>query len=149
MGAVFHGFDHIDVRVKSLPAVESFYDALLTEIGLTRKRRSHVDADGEWREVDDARPYNVSEYYEEAAPGKVACFIGIIEDQAMQPTKTRIAFRLASRAALDQLSARLHDLGARNVEPSEDMKNYPAIFFEDAVGTRLELCARHTPADGY
>jgi catechol 2,3-dioxygenase-like lactoylglutathione lyase family enzyme len=149
MGAAFHGFDHIDVRVKSLPAVESFYDALLAEIGLPRKRRSHVDADGEWLDADDARPYNVAEYFEEPAPGKVAFFIGIIEDRAMEPTKTRIAFRLPSRDVLDRLSARLHDLGARMIEPSEDMEGYPAIFFEDAAGTRLELCARHTPSDGY
>jgi catechol 2,3-dioxygenase-like lactoylglutathione lyase family enzyme len=149
MGAAFHGFDHIDVRVTSLAAVESFYDVLLAELGLPRKRRSHVDADGEWREADDARPYNVAEYYEEPAPGKVAFFIGIIEDRAMQPTKTRIAFRLPSREQLERMSARLHQLGARKIEPSEDMEGYPAIFFEDAVGTRLELCARHTPADGY
>jgi hypothetical protein len=149
MDASFHGFDHIDVRVKSLPAVEPFYDALLAEIGLPRKRRSHVDAGGEWHDADDARPYNVAEYYEEVAPGKVAFFIGIIEDRAMQPTKTRIAFRLSSRAALDRMSMRLKELGARNLELSEDMEGYPAIFFEDAVGTRLELCARHTPADGY
>jgi catechol 2,3-dioxygenase-like lactoylglutathione lyase family enzyme len=149
MGAAFHGFDHIDVRVKSLPAVEEFYDALLAEIGLPRKRRSYVDADGEWHEADDARPYNVAEYYEEAVPGKVSFFIGIIEDRAMQPTKTRIAFRLPSRAALDHMSARLHELGAHKVELSEDMAGYPAVFFEDAVGTRLELCSRHTPADGY
>ncbi|HEY7980903.1 MAG TPA: VOC family protein [Candidatus Eremiobacteraceae bacterium] len=149
MSALFHGFDHIDVRVTSLPAVEPFYDALLAELGLPRKRRSHVDADGEWREASDERPYNVAEYYEETAPGKVAFFIGIIEDRTMRPTKTRIAFRLPSRAVLDRLSGRLRELGARHVEPSEDMEGYPAVFFEDAVGTKLELCARHTPADGY
>jgi catechol 2,3-dioxygenase-like lactoylglutathione lyase family enzyme len=149
MGASFHGFDHVDVRVKSLSAVETFYDALLAELGLPRKRRSHVDDDGEWHEADDARPYNVAEYYEEPAPGKAAFFIGIIEDRAMQPTKTRIAFRLASRAALDRMSTRIQELGARNIELSEDMESYPAVFFEDAAGTRLELCARHTPADGF
>lgn len=149
MVSAFHGFDHIDVRVRSLPAVESFYDAFLADIGLPRKRRSHVDADGAWRDATDVRPYNVAEYYEEPAPGRVAFFIGIIEDSAMQPTKTRIAFRLPSRAALDRMGARLAELGARDIEPSEDMATYPAIFFEDAVGTKLELCARHTPADGY
>jgi hypothetical protein len=149
MGAAFHGFDHIDVRVKSLPAVEPFYDVVLAELGLPRKRHSHVDADGEWQEADDVRPYNVAEYFEESAPGKVAFFIGIIEDRTMEPTKTRIAFRLPSRDELDRLTARLRELGARKIEHSEDMEEYPAVFFEDAVGTRLELCARHTPADGY
>jgi hypothetical protein len=145
----FQGFDHIDVRVKSLAAVEPFYDALLAEVGLPRKRRSHVDEAGEWLDASDKRPYNVSEYFEEAVSGKVAFFIGIIEDPEMQPTKTRIAFRVASRTDLERLHKRLHDLGAHRIEPSEDMNAYPAIFFEDAVGTKLELCARHTPADGY
>ena len=145
----FHGFDHIDVRVKSLPAVEPFYDAFLAEIGLPRKRRSHVDASGEWLEATEARPYNVSEYFEESEPGKVSFFIGIIEDPAMQPTKTRIAFRVSSRVELERMYGRLHDLGAKSIELSEDMAAYPAVFFEDAVGTKLELCARHTPADGF
>jgi hypothetical protein len=145
----FHGFDHIDVRVKSLPAVESFYDEFLSEIGLPRKRRSHVDAGGEWLEASDERPYNVAEYYEEVEPGKVSFFIGIIEDPDMRPTKTRIAFRVASRTELDRMHERLHELGAQRIELSEDMASYPAVFFEDAVGTNLELCARHTPADGF
>lgn len=145
----FHGFDHIDVRVKSLPAVESFYDAFLVEIGLPRKRRSHVDANGEWLDATEERPYNVSEYFEENEPGKAAFFIGIIEDPDMQPTKTRIAFRVASRVELERMFGRLHDLGANNIEYSEDMTAYPAVFFEDAAGTKLELCARHTPADGF
>ena len=149
MPGVFHGFDHLDVRVKSLPAVESFYDALLAELGLTRKRYSHVDADGQWHEAGDERPYNAAEYYEETAPGKVAFFIGFIEDREMRPTKTRIAFRLASRSELDRMHRRLHELGAHRIELSEDMASYPAVFFEDSVGTNLELCARHTPADGY
>jgi hypothetical protein len=149
MPVAFQGFDHIDVRVNSLPAVELFYDAFLAEIGLTRKRRSHVDAGGEWLEASVERPYNVAEYYEESVPGKVAFFIGIIEAPDMRPTKTRIAFRIASRAELERIHLRLHELGAARIELSEDMESYPAVFFEDAAGTNLELCARHTPADGY
>lgn len=149
MSDAFHGFDHIDVRVASLPAVESFYDLLLAELGLPRKRRSHVDEGGEWREASDERPYNVAEYYERPNPGVVARFIGIIEDKEMRPTKTRIAFRLGSRSDLDRMHGRLHELGAKRIELSEDMENYPAVFFEDPAGTNLELCARHTPADNY
>jgi|SRR5450755_117960 len=149
MPAAFHGFDHIDMRVRSLDVVEKFYDELLAELGLTRKRLSHVDADGEWHEAGLERPYNVAEYYEPAERDKVAFFIGIIEDRGMTPVKTRVAFRLGSRAELDRLHRRLHEIGARSIEPSEDMDGYPAIFFEDAAGTKLEVCARHTPADGF
>jgi catechol 2,3-dioxygenase-like lactoylglutathione lyase family enzyme len=149
MSDAFHGFDHIDVRVASLPAVEPFYDVLLADLGLPRKRYSHVDAGGEWHEASDERPYNVAEYFELPSPGAVARFIGIIEDRAMRPTKTRIAFRLGSRANLDRMHERLHELGAKRIELSEDMENYPAVFFEDPAGTNLELCARHTPADNF
>ncbi|HKW44083.1 MAG TPA: hypothetical protein VJN22_00415 [Candidatus Eremiobacteraceae bacterium] len=136
------------MRVKSLPSVEPFYDAFLGELGLTRKRFSHVDASGDWLDVSDERPYNVAEYYEEAKPGTVAFFIGIIEDEQMQPVKTRIAFRV-SRSELDRLHRRLHELGAKRIEWSEDMEQYPALFFEDPGGTNLEVCARHIPPDGY
>ena len=59
----------------------------------------------------------------------------------MQPVKTRIAFRVASKEDLPQWTAFLESIGAVNIEPSAS-EEYPAIFFEDACGTKLELCAR-------
>ena len=50
----FYGYDHVDCRVRSLEAVETFYDDLMPEIGLTEKRYAFVDPDGEWhREFDE------------------------------------------------------------------------------------------------
>ena len=40
----FYGFDHVDCRVRSLEAVETFYDDLMPEIGLTEKRYAFVDS---------------------------------------------------------------------------------------------------------
>jgi predicted lactoylglutathione lyase len=60
----------------------------------------------------------------------------------MQPTRTRIAFALESAAEVGEWQTKLHEIGALNVDPSNDMDDYPAIFFEDPVGTRLEVCAR-------
>jgi catechol 2,3-dioxygenase-like lactoylglutathione lyase family enzyme len=148
MSESFRGFDHIDLRVRSLPAVEKFYDALLPMLGLTRKRYAHVDAGGEWHEASDDKPYNAAEYYEEPKSGTAAFFIGVIEDPATGSTATRIAFRVAHRAELDVWEHDLVSLGALRVEPSAEMEAYPAIFFEDAVGTRLELCARRPHAGG-
>jgi catechol 2,3-dioxygenase-like lactoylglutathione lyase family enzyme len=136
----FAGFDHIDARVRSLAAVEAFYDALLPELGLPRKTRSFVDAEGEWHSTAAGEAYNVAEYYEAEGDGAPR-FLGIIEDAAMTPVLTRIAFR-APRGELAAWAGRLQALGARNVETSEDMEAYPAVFFEDAVGTKLEICAR-------
>jgi catechol-2,3-dioxygenase len=148
MASNFLGFDHIDLRVSSLGAVEKFYDALLPMLGLTRKKYSHVDANGEWHEPSDDKPYNAAEYYEDPKSGTAALFIGVIEAPATRPTASRIAFRVASRTALEGWERDLASLGAARIEPSADMEAYPAIFFEDPAGTCLELCARRPTAGG-
>jgi len=137
----FLGVDHIDARVPSLIAVEPFYDALMPLFGLTKKVQAHVDAAGDWHEPGPGKPANASEFYETPEPGQAACFIGIIEDPTMTVTRTRIAFKVAA-AELESWEQRLRDVGARNIERSADVEAYPAIFFEDPIGTRLEVCAR-------
>ena len=138
---MFGGIDHIDLRVPSLSAVEPFYDRLFAALGLTRKTHSVVDAEGNWSAAPDGGPYNVSEYYETPVAGEPARFIGIIEDRGMAPVQTRVAFRVESEAALAAWRERLVAFGAVGVE-GETSGAYPALFFEDPGGTRLELCAR-------
>jgi catechol 2,3-dioxygenase-like lactoylglutathione lyase family enzyme len=135
------GLDHADIRVPSLAAVEGFYDALLPELGLSRKSESHVAADGEWHNVDAAHPRNVVEYHTPEVPGSPGWFIGFIEDPGMTPTKTRIAFGLDAEANLAAVQPLVLRAGGRIVEWSIDPE-YPALFFEDPTGTRLEICAR-------
>jgi len=135
----FLGFDHVDTRVRSLKAVEAFYHRLMPALGLPRAHHAYVDKDGEWDDLR-GRPYNVVEFYQEVT-GSAPFFIGIIEDPDMQPVKTRIAFRVASKEDLPQWGGFLESIGAVNVEPSAS-EEYPAIFFEDPCGTKLELCAR-------
>ena len=144
MPADFLGFDHVDTRVRSVRAVEEFYDRLMAELGLPEKRLAHVDERGEWHDPSDAKPYNTVEYYERAKPGKVSCFIGFIEDAQMVPTSTRIAFRVSS-SALDHWHSLLASIGAANIEWSASAE-YPALFFEDPAGTKLELVARRSKA---
>jgi hypothetical protein len=108
---------------------------------LTFKTQAHVDAAGDWHEPGPGKAPNASEYYETPEPGNAAFFIGIIEDATMTATRTRIAFRV-SATELAGWEQRLRDLGARNIERSADLEAYPAIFFEDPLGTRLEVCAR-------
>ncbi len=114
----------------------------MPELGLTRKRHAYVDAAGEWRTPTAGEQYNTVEYYEQNGASGAPHFIGFIEDTSMTPTKTRIAFRVASPKQLEPLAVFLTEIGAKNVELSSDMENYPAVFFEDPAGTRLELCAR-------
>ena len=138
----FMGFDHIDTRVPSLAQVEGFYDKLMPLLGLTRKRKMYVDDDGEWLETSPNGGYNTVEYYTPPSPGEATFFIGFIERPDTASTWTRIAFRV-EREALDEWLTVLRDIGASRIEPSEDMESYPAIFFEDPAGTKLELVCRH------
>ena len=127
--------------MKSLKAVEAFYDQLMPELGLPRKRLSHVDQLGEWHSPSDERPYNTVEYFEEANAREVANFIGFVEDTKMVPTLTRIAFRVQAPLDARHWQSFLGSIGAANIEPSAS-DDYPAIFFEDPSGTKLEICAR-------
>jgi catechol 2,3-dioxygenase-like lactoylglutathione lyase family enzyme len=137
----FLGFDHIDCRVSSLAAVEAFYDRLMPELGLTSKREMHVDAEGEWFAASPERPCNTVEYYEAPRQDRARFFMGIIEKPDHVPTHSRIAFRVTHERMLT-LEASLKKMGAANVARSNDMEQYPAIFFEDAAGTKLEIVAR-------
>ncbi len=141
MMAEFSGFDHVDTRVRSLKAVELFYDKLMPELGLTSKRYAHVDANGDSDDASEQKPYNTVEYYEPPRNGSIGHFIGFIEDAAMTPTLTRIAFRVAASSELERWHSFLTKIGAANIQWSES-DAYPAIFFEDAVGTKLEVVAR-------
>lgn len=135
----FLGFDHVDCRVRSLAAVEAFYDDLLPVLGLTEKRYAYVDPDGVWH--DEFESYNAVEYYEPEHPTKPRRFFGIIENPLHRNNDTRIAFRVM-REQLELLYTLLERLGARSMEWSEQMDTYPAIFFEDPTGTKLELIGR-------
>ena len=135
----FYGFDHVDCRVRSLAAVESFYDDLMPVIGLTEKRYAYVDADGNWhREFEN---YNAIEYYEAEHPTKPRRFFGLIENPLHRNNDTRIAFRVEYER-MNELIALLGKIGATTVELSDEMETYPAVFFEDPAGTKLELVGR-------
>jgi hypothetical protein len=135
------GLDHADIRVRSIAAVERFYDALFPTLGLARKTESHVDPDGEWHAVDATRPRNAIEYHTPLVAGSAGWFVGFIEDAGTVATATRIAFAADGEDGFTALETLVRGAGGRSVEWSSD-EQYPALFFEDPVGTRLEICAR-------
>jgi catechol 2,3-dioxygenase-like lactoylglutathione lyase family enzyme len=136
----FLGIDHVDLRVPSLGAVESFYGALFPRLGLTKIKYAYVDPHGDWHDPQDGR-YNTVEWYEDVADRPPA-FVGIIEDADMAIVRTRVAFALPSRAEVERWAREeLPALGAREIELM-DIGRYVAVFFTDPVGTRLELVAR-------
>jgi catechol 2,3-dioxygenase-like lactoylglutathione lyase family enzyme len=140
----FLGFDHVDTRVRSLAAVEAFYDSLMPEIGLPEKDCHVVDAAGTWRRAEPGENYNTIEYHEKPADGRPAHFMGFIEDPTMKPVSTRIAFRVASVGELDRWITFLGRIGACNIEPCSSYEDWPAVFFEDPAGTKLEVVERTT-----
>jgi predicted enzyme related to lactoylglutathione lyase len=120
-------FDHIDVRVRNLAEVCSFYERLLPALGFTRK----IQVEG-WLQ------------YEAADTGGAAEFLGITESPHHLPNECRIAFWAASTADVDRLATVVVQSGGRNVEgPGYDEgPGYYAVFFEDPCGNRLEICHR-------
>ena len=122
-------FDHIDLRTPRLADVQSFYDALLPALGFTRK----VDVEG-WLQY-------------EAADADITEFFGITASPAHLPNENRIAFWAESIEQVHRLAEIAKGAGAREIEgPMHYEPGYHAVFFNDPVGNRLEICHRTKPA---
>ena len=116
-------YDHIDLRVPSLAAAESFYSTLLPALGFTRE----VEVDGwlQYETEDGTR------------------FFGITESPSHLANENRIAFQASSQAEVNRLADIATSAGARNIEgPMDYEHNYYAAFFEDPCGNRFEICFR-------
>jgi catechol 2,3-dioxygenase-like lactoylglutathione lyase family enzyme len=133
------GIDHVDMRVPVLGVVETFYDAFAERLGLKNKHYAKVEFGGaSWAE-GTPEDYNAVEYYAEGEPGRARLFFGVIEEVSAQPSRSRVAFTVPE-AELDEWARALPEIGAREVERGDP--DYPAVFFTDPLGTRLEVCAR-------
>lgn len=123
-------YDHIDLRVPSLPEARAFYETLLPALGFTRK----TEIPG-WLQ-----------YEAEDADCGPAAFFGVTESPGHVPNESRIAFWVESTAEVDRLTAIAARAGARNLEgPAWEDDTYYAAFFDDPCGNRLELCHRTAP----
>lgn len=124
-------YDHIDLRVKNLAQVRSFYEALLPALGFTRD----VRIDG-WLQFEAAGATGATEFF------------GITESSQHTANECRIAFWATSTSEVDRLADLAVRAGARNVEgPSYyEGPGYYAVFFEDPSGNRLEICHRSDEA---
>ncbi len=125
----FAGFDHIDLRVHSIAAVQPLYDALLPALGLVD---IHVDT-------------GVREFYEMKRPGELRRFFGLNEVHGHQANEARVCFSAATAADVDRFAAIAAANGARNIEGPEipySSEKYYAVFFEDASGNKLEIAYR-------
>ncbi|HEX3627556.1 MAG TPA: VOC family protein [Verrucomicrobiae bacterium] len=120
------GFDHIDLRVRNLAEVRSFYETLLPELGFNKDAK----IDG-WIQ------------YERNGDEGAAEFFGVTESPEHKANECRIAFWAQSVLEVDRLAAVVRQAGGRNIEgPGFEAPGYYAVFFEDASGNRFEICHR-------
>ena len=122
-------FDHVDVRVRDIPTVRSFYDAFLRAFGF----RGKAQPDG-----------NV--VYVRIAERKVREALALIPEADHVPNRTRLAFAAPSPQEVDRIAAIAVGAGAQAFEAPafcpEIGDNYYAAFFEDPDGNRLEIVCR-------
>ena len=122
-------FDHIDLRVRSLPEARPFYAVLLPALGFPDFCNTPIGI-----AYDAAREHPKPE------------FVGLIEDPAHVPNATRIAFWAETKEDVDRVAAAIKPAGVRNMEGPmfcpEYSPTYYGLFFEDPCGNRLEVCCR-------
>lgn len=125
--AVGRRYDHIDLRVRSLAEVRSFYHTLLPALGFTR----NVGIEG-WLQ------------FEAEGPGGATEFFGVTESPRHVANESRIAFWVENPGEVDRLAEIVVQAEGRNIEgPGYDEgPGYYAVFFEDPNGNRLEVCHR-------
>lgn len=118
--------DHIDLRAPDLNAITPFYQRLLPALGFTQ---------------DLTVPDWLQFYAEGDGPTE---FFGVTESRHHRPNENRIAFWAESKDEVDALARLIKEIGALNIEgPGYDEgPGYYAVFFEDPVGNRLEVCHR-------
>jgi len=114
---------HVDLRVRDRSRAEAFYGPLLQML--------------------DATPRRGDEWTSFAVPAERGVhWLGFIEDGAITPNATRVAFVAPSRELLNRIAERLPQLGALGIEGPDTSEGYYAVFFEDPDGNRLEvMCA--------
>jgi catechol 2,3-dioxygenase-like lactoylglutathione lyase family enzyme len=131
----FSGYDHVDVRVRSLEAVRAFYDVLMPELGL----------------VDIVATPGSIEYYEPHRTGHARRFFGLHEDRGHRPNASRICFAADTPADVDRLAGVVRRAGGLSIEGPEipySSEKYYAVFFKDPSGNALEIAYRRAHDDG-
>jgi catechol 2,3-dioxygenase-like lactoylglutathione lyase family enzyme len=121
-------FGHIDLRVTSMDAAMPFYDALLPELGFTR--RFHGEVWKAWAAELEL---------------PAAAYFAITESTGHRPGESRIAFWTESAAEVDRLAAVAVEAGAGDVSGPQPMPyspGYYAVFFADPSGNLLEIYHR-------
>jgi catechol 2,3-dioxygenase-like lactoylglutathione lyase family enzyme len=121
-------YDHIDLRVRSLPEARVLYEALLPALGFTRR----MEVDG-WLQFEA-----------DGGAGGSTEFFGVTEARGHIANECRIAFWAETTDEVDRLAHIVVQKGGRQIEGPGYLEGpgYYAVFFEDPSGNRLEICHR-------
>src|SRR5882672_3006356 len=112
--AVRH-FDHVDLRVRSLKEVRTFYETLLPALSFVRDAK----IDG-WIQFESITDSGSGEFF------------GVTESARHIANESRIAFWASSNAQVDALAQVVVRAGGCNIEgPAYEVPGYYAVFFED------------------
>jgi predicted enzyme related to lactoylglutathione lyase len=115
---------HIDIHVRDITATRRLFDALMPAVGY-ELRSADTDYVSYWR--NQRRPS-----------------LGFIVEGDCGSGMMRVAFAVATNAAVDAAAGIARENGAQNIEgPStfpEYDPDYYALFFEDTAGNKFEIC---------
>ncbi len=121
------GYDHLDFRVRDLPRLTPFYDALMPALGFGVIRRGT----------------RTREYYRN---DRRLPFFGLNHSATSKPSRSRVAFAAPSREEVDRIARVVRRAGGRAIEGPQVCASYHqpyyAVFFEDPDANKFEVCCR-------
>ena len=142
--------DHVEITVKDMAQALSFYDKFLPLLGYDLKHRHKAYLENHQKHV-------VS--YEHPRLGfAITSPLEVFNNETINRRKPgalhHLAFRVSSRAEVDQLHLEVESAGATIVSPPREYPEYSppgyyAVFFKDLEGIKYEVvCHADTTREG-
>jgi catechol 2,3-dioxygenase-like lactoylglutathione lyase family enzyme len=136
--------NHVDLSVSDPDRSLAFYSAFFAALGYERVRRNHPEFLGERprRAAWIVRPAGGGVFEVEIRPAKPESRARAHDRYA--PGLHHLAFHAESRAAVDEIHARVAAAGGRVLDPPADYsqrytEGYYAVFLADPDGIKLEV----------
>lgn len=132
--------DHIQITVRDLGVAAPFYDKLMPLLGFDPRRRT--------RAVIEAHDFEVVEYAHPQLTFAITSPRDAFQSEAVHRRRPgalhHLAFRVSTRAEVDDLHERLLAIGAPIVSPPREYPEYTppgyyALFFKDLEGIKYEI----------
>lgn len=131
--------DHLQVTVRDVGAVETFYDELMEALGFDLSKKIKVYLE----ELD----MTVIEYLDKSYDFGICSSLKEYQEETIHRRKPgvvhHIAFRASSRNEVDRIYQKVLELGAEILDEPQIFPqhgpNYYALFFNDPDGIKYEI----------